>query len=245
MFKHRFFQKQGDRFCEEGIDEELFPVVYLRIKKSGPVPNFDIRYFKYRNIKNTLRIRSDKVYIRISDFLRGAPASVISAVYEILLCRTFRLSGYHHANLIYNTYIGSREFLGLKSRAAEVGSRIKKSPPAGKIYNLDDRFIFLNKLYFGGKLRNLDLHWAQRRSKRILGQFVPHRDEILINALLDHPLVPGSVVDFILYHEMLHAVLEPRFSKTGRKSVHHREFKRMEKEFDGYAYANQFIRENF
>lgn len=244
MFKHSFFQQQENCFCEEGIDEGIFPEVYRRIRKSGRVPDFDIRYFRYRNIKNTLRIRSDKVYIRISDFLRGAPASVMSAIYEILLCRTFRLPGYHHASLIYNTYISSREFLGLKTGAFEVRSRIKKFSPAGKVFDLDERFIFLNNRYFEGNLRNLDLHWVQRRSKRILGQFVPHQDEILINALLDHPLVPGSVVDFVLYHEMLHAILEPRFSKTGRKSVHHRRFKKMEKQFDGYNSANQFIKEN-
>ena len=245
MFKHKFFQRQGHRFCEEGIDEAIFPEVYRRIKKTGSVPDFEIRYFRYRNVKNTLRIRGGKFYFRISDFLRDAPSSVMSAIYEILLCRTYRLNGYHHANLIYNTYISSREFLGLEKGPSAVSSRIKKFSSAGKVVDLGERFIFLNNRYFEGNLRNLDLYWVKRRSKRILGQFVPHRDEILINSRLDHPLVPESVVDLILYHEMLHAVLEPRISKTGRKTVHHGEFKKMEKQFDGYAYANEFIRENF
>ncbi len=168
----------------------------------------------------------------------------MASIYEILICRTFRLFGYHQANLIYNRYISSRDFL-LQRTSASTGSRIRKHSRPGKVVDLGKRFTYLNNLYFKGELRDLDLYWAERKSKRILGQFVPHRKEILINSNLDHPLVPVSVVDFVLYHEMLHARLEPKISKTGRRTVHHGEFKKLERQFEGYTFASEFIKENF
>ncbi|MCK5793760.1 MAG: hypothetical protein KAH12_03585 [Anaerolineales bacterium] len=245
MIEYEVLPGSKDHFCEEGIDWELFPKVYSCLKKTNSIPGFNIRYFTYRNIKNTLRIRGGIIYIRISHMLRDAPALVMTSIYKILLCRTFRISGYQQANLIYNTYISSREFLGRKAGSGKGSARIVKRSMAGRVADLGERFVYLNNHYFNGELRDLDLHWAERKSKRILGQFIPHRDEILINARLDHPLVPVSVVDFILYHEMLHARLDSKISAKGRKMIHHSEFKKLEKQFEGYKFANEFIKENF
>ena len=245
MLEPKISHDQKIQYCEEGIDRDLFSSVYRRLRKVDHTPQFNIRYFSYKNIKNTLRIRGNIIYIRISDLLREAPPSVMASIYEILICRTFRLFGYHQANLIYNHYISSRDFLLRKTLVSPGISRIKKHSRPGKVVDLGKRFTYLNNLYFKGELSDLTLYWAERKSKRILGQFVPHRREILINSTLDHPLVPESVVDFVLYHEMLHARLDPKISKTGRKTVHHREFKRMERQFEGYNFANEFIKENF
>ncbi|MFH1964065.1 MAG: SprT-like domain-containing protein [Acidobacteriota bacterium] len=245
MFEHEISTDPENLYCEEGLDWKIFPEVYRGLRETDSVPKSDIRYFTYRNIKNTLRIRGGIIHIRISHMLRGAPAKVMAAIYQILICRTFRISGYHQASLIYNSYISSREFLGRKFVSRPCSSRMKKRNMAGRVADLGERFMHLNNHYFKGELRDLDLYWIERRSKRILGQFIPHRDEILINSNLDHPLVPVSVIDFILYHEMLHACLNPKISANGRKMVHHREFKRMERQFEGYRFANEFIKENF
>ncbi len=245
MFEPRISCEQKEQCYEEGIDRDLFASVYRRLRKVDHTPQFNIRYFSYKNIKNTLRIRGNIIYVRISDLLREAPPSVMASIYEILVCRTFRLFGYHQANLIYNRYISSPEFLLRRTSVSPGRCRIKKHNRPGRIVDLEKRFTYLNNIYFRGELSDLHLYWAERKSKRILGQYVPHRREILINSNLDHPLVPESVVDFVLYHEMLHSTMDPKISKTGRRTVHHSEFRRMERQFERYNFAVEFIKENF
>jgi len=239
MLKSDIPENQDQRHFET-VELEIFPAVYRKLGKSGPVPECRIEYYPYRNIKNTLRIRGNTFHFRISDLLRNAPAPIIESIFEILICRTFRIPGHEPANRMYSLYLSSPEFLGkgISSRRATAGN---KTIPNG----LFRRFERLNRHYFDGTLRDLDIFWVRRRSRRILGQFIPHRDEILLNSELDHPLVPDSVIDFIIYHEMLHACLDPLITAKGRKIVHHAEFRRREKEFEGYGFVNEFIKENF
>ncbi len=192
-----------------------------------------------------MRIRDQKYYIRISDMLKGAPDPVMASIYEILLCKTFRISSYHRANLVYNRYLASSELPALNSISISFSRNSIPPDHRNKSSELERRFKHLKQRYFQGQIENLEIYWINRKSRRILGQYVPHRKEILINRILDHPLVPKSVIDFVLYHEMLHSVIQPRISKTGRKMVHHGEFKRKEKQFEGYLFADEFIRENF
>jgi len=226
-------------------DPEIFSRTYRRVRETSDIPPFEIQLYPYRSIKNTMRVRDESIMIRISHTLHDAPRHVMEAVYEILLRKTYRLGGYSRANAVYNRYLSSPEFLNNRPREGSRNSRIRKLGSEGSTADLSHRFELLNNRYFERRLRRLSVHWSERRSRRILGQFIPHQDEILINSMLDHPLVPVSVIDFVLYHEMLHALLEPRISGKGRKMVHTPEFKKKEKEFEGYKFASEFIREHF
>jgi predicted metal-dependent hydrolase len=59
---------------------------------------------------------------------------------------------------------------------------------------------------------------------------------IRINPVLDIERVPPYFVEFIVYHEMLHAFLGVK-NKNGRRSVHSKEFRELEKRFSDYEKA--------
>lgn len=247
MARFRIRETEEISICGNGIDPALFTWTFRRLFPSRPLPQFHIEHYPYRDIKNTLRIRDGVFRIRVSDMLEDAPGSVMEALYEILLCKTLRIKADSRSAMIYNRYLASEEF---KGRLADItgtgGAPVAKATGMRRQSpELTRRFDLLNREYFKGRIESPDLFWIDRKSARILGQYVSHRDEILINSKLDHPLVPQSVIDFILYHEMLHKVIAPRISRTGRKMVHHREFKKEERKFRNFKFANDFIRENF
>jgi len=247
MAEGRIKQTEAVRGSGKHFDPRPFVLVFRRLFPSREVPEFTIENYPYRDIKNTLRIRNGVFHVRVSDMLAGAPDSVVKALYEILLCRTFRIKEDSRTAVAYNSYLASEEFRDRCSTIADTGchSERRKTGKRRKSTELRRRFDLINRDYFQGELEPLDLFWIDRRSTKILGQYVAHRDEILINSKLDHPLVPQSVIDFVLYHEMLHTVIQPRISKTGRKLVHHRSFRREERRFRNFKFANDFIRENF
>ena len=169
---------------DEAINTGIFSQVYCRLRETSHAPPCDIRYFPYRNIKNTLRIRDRKYYIRISDMLKGAPNSVMASIYEILLCRTFRIPGSHRAKLVYTRYLASSELPAMNYTAISFDENSPGTGHRKKSSELDSRFKQVNQRYFHGKIEKLEIYWTSKKSRKILGQYVPHRKEILINAIL-------------------------------------------------------------
>ena len=130
-----------------------------------------------------------------------------------------------------------------KVHIKEIKLRAVHSKTQGRYYNLSEMFEALNREYFSNSLSSV-ITWGNKSSryaarKRRLGSYQRDRDNVRINPVLDSKKVPRYFVEFIVYHEMLHAVLaaEPG---NARQKVHSLEFKRREQLFKKYALALQW-----
>ena len=116
--------------------------------------------------------------------------------------------------------------------------------PEGEVHNLSEIFQAVNAGYFDAKL-DLRITWFGRgnipRTRILYGSYHHLRKEVRVNRILDQEKVPRSVVEFIVYHEMLHHVLPPRRGKNGRRNIHHQEFKEKEREFEHFMDAKTFL----
>ena len=120
--------------------------------------------------------------------------------------------------------------------------------PNGKIYNLIDIFNLLNSAYFNNSL-SVVITWGKRSSryavkKRTLGNYQKKTNTIRINPMLDSRKVPRYVIEFIVYHEMLHAVIDTVL-KNGRRSIHSKEFKNRERKYRNYHKAIEWEKKKF
>lgn len=75
-----------------------------------------------------------------------------------------------------------------------------------------------------------------RRSLR-LGSCDPDRRLVRIHPVLDQPGVPEFFVRFVVHHELLHAVLPPHQTPSGRWVHHGAEFRRRERAYPEYQRA--------
>jgi len=105
---------------------------------------------------------------------------------------------------------------------------------AGKFHDLCGLYDEINKEYFGGMV-NAVITWGSRSPryavrKRTLGSYSERSHTIRINPVLDMKTIPRYYVAFVVYHEMLHAVLGISI-QGNRRSVHSREFRKREKLF--------------
>ena len=117
----------------------------------------------------------------------------------------------------------------------------------GKQYDLTPIFDGLNRRYFDGAVSSA-ITWGRRGARRFparrtLGTYLEERNLIRINPVLDSRRVPLLYLEFIVYHEMLHAVMESEV-KNGRRSIHAKEFRRREMLFEQYDRAVQWEREH-
>jgi hypothetical protein len=111
----------------------------------------------------------------------------------------------------------------------------------GRHHDLDRMFAELNAKYFDGGLRKPAVGWSKRGSRRLLGHYDPAHDSIVLSRLLDRAQVPAYVVEYVLFHEMLH-VKHPVEYRTSRRCVHTPGFKRDEKAFARFEEANLYLK---
>lgn len=97
----------------------------------------------------------------------------------------------------------------------------------------------------GFKLRGLNIVWGidvgkTRQSSIKFGTYHHSSRTITIHPALDQPEIPDYFVEFIVFHEILHALFPPRPGGGGRRELHGAEFKRFERKFKRYEEAREF-----
>ncbi|MEM0343199.1 MAG: hypothetical protein QXU73_02955 [Thermoplasmata archaeon] len=120
-------------------------------------------------------------------------------------------------------------------------SRNLRLGPRGRARDLKEVFHYVNTTYFGGGLPEPDFAWTNESATRRFGFYSAPVNLLAVNSCLDSESVPRYVLEFIVYHELLHH----KQAGTGRpiKRVHHtREFKEQERRFTSFAEAEQWLR---
>ena len=82
-----------------------------------------------------------------------------------------------------------------------------------------------NDTYFSGMMEMPNLEWGSESFAK-LGQYAYGSDTITISTILRD--APQELLDYVMYHEMLHKKLKFTTSKSGRTFHHPQEFKRLE-----------------
>ena len=215
---------------------------FSQIGRTQESPEIEVVFYPYAGLNNTIRVRKKRVYVRISDVLIDAPSPVLRAIAFILVAKLYRkrvpkslgsiVPKLHHFNR-YRAF--SRTDTPSQGRKVLSGS-------LGKVYDLESAFVRLNRLYFQNALKQPTLSWSQRRTFRIFGHHDPVHNAIIVSRTLDARDVPGYVVDYIMYHEMLHLVHRPKIM-NGRWYYHTPEFKADERKFTFYAEASKWFEE--
>ena len=119
-------------------------------------------------------------------------------------------------------------------------------PKQGQVYDLSELYEEIKARYFTPDY-NAAIGWSNRSRKgafrsMTFGTYDRRRHQIRINRMLDDPHVPRLFVEFIVYHEMLHAVCLPFIDRCGRVKIHTPEFKRKERLFPHFHAAKAWSR---
>lgn len=224
----------------ESILKTYFADAFRQVTRRSDMPEIHVTYYPFAGLNHTIRIRKQRIYVRISDLLRDAPPPVQRALAFILMAKLFRKRASAEHQKLYRQYAYQPHVVRASELARRARGRKHLTGGAGKCYNLDQLFARLNRRYFDGALPRPALSWSQRRTKRILGHHDHVHDAIVISRSLDEPEIPEFLVEFVLYHEMLHLKHRPR-QINGRRVYHHAAFRSDERRFARYAEASAWL----
>jgi hypothetical protein len=214
--------------------------MFTRIGCAGSPPTFCVEFYPYSSLTLTIRRRDEQLMVRFSDLLQRAPLPVLEGAAALLLAKIYRRRLPRALVAPYNEYAQSHR---TRQRIQNMRSgRVRRMvlDAAGKHFNLHFMFADLNARFFGGELRRPHLGWSTRGWRRQFGSYDPGPNQILLNKRMDRPEVPAYVVEYVLYHEMLHVKHPTRKSGCSLLS-HSPEFRAEEKLFPEFARARKAL----
>ena len=220
---------------------EIFQETYGELRPGRSVPELQVEFFAFANVNNTIRLREGRLLVRLSDLLEGAPDGVLRAIAHILLAKMYRQPIDRGYAARYRKYVGSHDIVRKAHLVRQMRGRKLLRSPRGHFYDLDAVFEDLNTRFFHGLMARPRLSWSQTKTRRILGHYDPAHNAIIISRIFDHPAVPRYVLDYIVYHEMLH-LKHPVKLRGSRRCVHSPEFQAEEKLFPRADQANAFLK---
>ena len=202
----------------------------------------DARFYPYMGLTHTIRRRKSGWVVRLSDHCRRAPHLVLESIVTILACKALRRRVSKHALRIYDDW--RKESVvsdAVNARRSEKG-RKRFAVHEGRCHPLPEICRDVNRRFFNDQVEVRKIGWGIRRSWGRLGHYDPVHGTITLSPVLDSPDVPRFVVDFIVYHEMLHSVFDDT-EKYGFRRHHPSEFCRTERAHPDYAAVKKFLKD--
>ena len=220
---------------------EIYARVFRSLKPRTPLPEIRVEFCRFANANSLVRLEDNRLHVRITDLLEGAPAPVSEALAYILLCKLFRRPvprAYSHR---YRLYMNRRDVRRSVHLVRQIRGRKQLSGPRGAAYDLEEIFEELNRRHFHGLLARPSLSWSPRPSRTVLGHYDPSHNAIILSRLLDSLEVPRLAAEYVLFHEMLHLRF-PVEHHGARRSVHTKGLREAERAFPQLAEAKRILK---
>ena len=219
---------------------QIFEQAYRELRPRSPVPEFEVRFYRFANINHTIRLRQGRIFVRLSDLLEGAPEPVLHAILHILIAKLHRKPIDAVRSARYRKFAGSPAIAQKSHLIRQLRGRKRVEGPKGRYYDLDETFEELNLRFFHGLMARPQMTWSGSKSLRSLGHYDPAHNTIVVSRVFDGPRVPQYAIDYLVYHEMLH-LRHPVKMRGSRRQVHPAAFREEEKLFPQLKEAQEFL----
>lgn len=211
------------------LASDLFPRKRLTVKAV---------FYKSKTLRHTIELKRKTILICVSHLIKDAPEYVLDALGQILFLKLFRYRPDRSLRKIYNNYIEQQIVPNLPATKHRISQYYT---PEGTYFNLKEIFQRLNDRYFYNQLQEPRLGWSLKPAYTRLGFYDAARNLLVISRIFDSRKAELAVLEFLMYHEMLH-IFFPTQTINGRRRIHSPDFRKKEQEFPGYEQIQKWIR---
>jgi predicted metal-dependent hydrolase len=198
------------------------------------------RFYTTRSLRHTIEMRFRTITVRVADTFRSVPDDIIRILALILLAKLFGMRIDKEMRRQYKGYVEEHILPHHPSRRRRISNRYIAR---GKHFDLNDIFLKLNGVYFDNALPKPRLGWSLNNSYTRLGFYSADRQLLVISRIFDNSKVPLAVLEYLVYHEMLH-IFFPVQLVNGRRHIHTPEFRKRESAFPSGTFSEQWLKKN-
>ena len=211
--------------------------VHASLLGRPPAPEPEVLFYPYAQGKSTVRERAGRLEFRLNDSLAGAPDEVLEGLVGILLCRIRRVPEGRVPAQAARAY---RQYLNDRPAPARPRSR-KHIEPVGRHRSLLESYLRVS-LDMGLQVPQVPtLSWSKTVSRHRFGHWDPEHKAVVISQVLDDPRVPEAVLDYVLYHELLHIVHPVVMGQGSKRRIHTAAFRRDERKFPEWQECERWM----
>lgn len=222
---------------------KFYEQAFQTLDRRRSAPEIEVEFYPYIGINHTIRVRRGKVFVRIAEMFRAATPEAHNALAFILVAKLLGKEVSADARKTYSEFVKGGEIREKALENKRARGRKIISSAKGEIYDLEKIFARLNRDYFADRLKEPVLSWSPRKTFRRLGHYDEVHETIIISRSLDDSKVPPYVVEFVVFHEMLH-IWHPTKHLHGRRYNHTPAFRRDEETFENFEEAENWIERN-
>jgi predicted metal-dependent hydrolase len=192
-------------------------IAHLALKNIAPttVATIEVKYsakFKEFNANIAHHRIKNQFIIKLSHKWRDVDETILLGLFELLFAKILKKKYISENIKLYESFL----------------KNLEKYAPVEQIDPiLHDSFSRMNTLYFYGTLDTPNLVWGQK-NKRKMGHYDYIKDTIMISSTLQNH---ADLVDYVMYHEMLHKKHKYYKTQTGRSMHHHTAFRDEEAQY--------------
>ncbi len=197
-------------------------------------------FYETKSIRHTIQLRQKYIHIKIANSFQQAPKYILKYLAVILYSKIFRYKIDSRIRRKYHQFVKETILPHYKAGSRKPSLKYKAQ---GDVYNLIYIFEDINRAYFQNKLKQPTLGWSLNKSYTRLGFYAEDKNLLVISRIFDAVYVPLKVVEYMMYHEMLHIAI-PSEVVNGRRRVHHQEFNKLDRAFPDYAEIQKWIKKN-
>jgi len=230
------FLSQRENYLQHLAAVRILYQVASRIKKPPPLSRLPARITLF-NIGPLYRIKSDRDTFKVTlhESFLIAPADVLFSVLAFAFDKDNK-----EARATIRSFSASSSCAEIREELAYQGI-----PPLagveGNHKNLHHAFRRVNKRYFQGVLSRPHLVWSKRLTHRKFGHYQYETDTVLISRSLDDPHISDSLLDFVIFHELLHKDMGYK-EINGRRYSHTPAFRERERTFHNYQEVTKALK---
>jgi hypothetical protein len=196
----------------------------------------EVRYYNVTGLYRSQVVEGRLLLVANEAFIAAPPDVMENMIWAVLLPKKRQKAPLTEVRLFADT----RAFIDLAIKVNNSSQESYDERSRGRYHDLKTAFERVNRRYFKNQMVLPRLVWGGRQSRRKLGHYQPATDTVLVSRTLDNPDVPMFVVDFIVYHELLHKLLGVQVA-GGRRYSHTSAFKQAERRFKRYQQAQEFL----
>jgi hypothetical protein len=216
---------------------ELADRIHRRLLGRPPLRVPRVAFYPYAQGRSTVREREGRLEFKLNEGLRGADDLVLEGILGLLTCR---IRGVDEGRVDPAAARAYRDHM--VARPPQEGRKGRKHiDPVGTHRSLLESYLRVS-LDMDIVLPEIPkLSWSKEVARHRFGHWDPDHQAVVISQVLDDPKVPESVLDYVLYHELLHILHPVKMGSGSKRIVHSAAFKRDERKFPDWQEAEKWI----
>ena len=194
-------------------------------------------FCEFREFKVKWRRSCGWAEFEVSDYAADAPPEVIKGLAKTIFGRISRQTRTEYPEEMME-WITSDEFIKKKQPLYLSRSRNLTRSPAGEHRDLEGSYQRLIDMGLVTRDENISLTWTKQPITKRIGNCSVLMKVVIISSVFDTPHIPELVIDYVLYHELIH--LDRGFDPFGQ--LHGTDFRVLEHLYPMHAEAKEWLK---